>query len=213
LEARPLGVPFYHAARGCVCFCSCGHDGQRGSVVHHVHSPGSGDRFAPDRHRCAICERLVVTPNFAPVSRAVSPAAMRDAIRASPRVTPRRSRTIPGSNGSFALGSTTRSRTRTRASACVQAGAHVGIDEATRKTKRKLRVAANGRDRFEFRFVKRRFRGRSLHGNRGLEVRVRPDRHGGAEFKAEFLKSWYCGWVSISSGDTRSRSVTASRPR
>ena len=24
LEVRPLGVPFYHAARGCVCSCGCG---------------------------------------------------------------------------------------------------------------------------------------------------------------------------------------------
>ena len=27
LEIRPLVAPFYHAARGCVCFCGCGHVG------------------------------------------------------------------------------------------------------------------------------------------------------------------------------------------
>ena len=27
LESRSLGVPFYHAARGRVCFCGCGHVG------------------------------------------------------------------------------------------------------------------------------------------------------------------------------------------
>src|ERR1700677_4400532 len=33
--------------------------GQRGCVVHHVHSPGAGDCLAPDRHRRAAGQRLV----------------------------------------------------------------------------------------------------------------------------------------------------------
>src|SRR5271154_7274120 len=33
--------------------------GQRGCVVHHVHSPGAGDCLAPDLHRRAVGQRLV----------------------------------------------------------------------------------------------------------------------------------------------------------
>ena len=33
--------------------------GQRGGVVHHVHSPGADDRLAPDRHWHTVCQRLV----------------------------------------------------------------------------------------------------------------------------------------------------------
>src|SRR4051812_23324615 len=36
--------------------------GQRGCGVHHVHSPGGGDRLAPDRHWCAVGQRLMRTP-------------------------------------------------------------------------------------------------------------------------------------------------------
>ena len=36
--------------------------GQRGRVVHHVHSPGAGDRLAPDRDRRLVVQRLVRAP-------------------------------------------------------------------------------------------------------------------------------------------------------
>src|ERR1700722_20574210 len=36
--------------------------GQRGCVVHPVHSPGAGGCLAPDRHRRAVGQRLVRTP-------------------------------------------------------------------------------------------------------------------------------------------------------
>ena len=36
--------------------------GQRGGVVHHVHSPGAGGCLAPDRHRRAVGQRLVRAP-------------------------------------------------------------------------------------------------------------------------------------------------------